>query len=583
MPPIKRCRPLTTSFGALVLCWLLASAAHAQGQPPGFSKSFNPDLVGPSSPSTLTFTIDNTGGALAATDLAFTDNFPAGVVLTARAPANTCGGTLTAVSGSATVSLTGGSVPAGGSCTILVEVTSATQGMYANISGDLTSSAGNSGPARDTLTVAVPPTFSKSFSPGLILIGGVSTLTLTIDNSASALAATGLDFIDPLPPLLVEVASPPNASTTCTGGTLTAVAATETISYTGGSVAAGASCTVSVDVTSSTNPLATDVTGTHTNTAGPLTSSLGNSGNASADLVIADSVPPPTAPAFSKEFSPDAILTGGTSSLVLTIDNTANVSDATSVDFTDNLPAGVVLTTRAPAVTCVGGTLTAVPGTAVVSYTGGTVPALSSCVVNVEVTSSTTGTHVNTTGALTSSFGDSGTATDTLGVGAAPAFSKTFSPATIATNAVSTLTFLIDNSAGGIPIGSLVLTDNLPAGVVVASPANASTTCSLGVLTATPGSSTIDYTGGTIAAGSTCTVTVDVTAISEGTFANIATLSSAAGRSPDAGDTLTAAAAVPFLGPWGLAALAMLLLVLAAGRLARANGTRQGSSHTHAG
>jgi hypothetical protein len=51
-----------------------------------------------------------------------------------------------------------------------------------------------------------------------------------------------------------------------------------------------------------------------------------------------------------------------------------------------------------------------------ISYTGGTVPAGAVCTVSVDVGSVTAGTHVNATGSLTSSLGDSGTATDTLTV-----------------------------------------------------------------------------------------------------------------------------------------------------------------------
>jgi hypothetical protein len=682
-------------LAVLALVWLVPFAAHAQAAPPPtFFKSFNPTPVAPGGNSVLTFTINNSGSVLAATGLDFTDNFPAGLVLTSRTPVVTCtGGTLTAVPGTGVVSYTGGSVAAGATCTIFVEVTAASTGVYVNTSGDLTSSQGNSGTASDTLTVTTPPSFSKGFSPGLILVGGTSTLTLTIDNTASTVAATSLAFTDALPTDLVEVAATPNATTTCTGGTLTATAASGFISYSGGTVGASSSCTVSVDVTSSTSGVISDVTGTHTNTTGALTSSAGNSGTASANLTIANSIPPPTPPGFSKSFSPGAISPGDNSTLLFTVDNTANVSDATSLAFTDNLPAGVVLTTRAPAITCSGGTLTAVAGTSVVSYAGGTAAALSSCAINVEVTSSVPGTHVNTSGSLTSSLGDSGTATDslavsgppgfskafspasmainaistltfvidngangtaagsllltdnlpagvvvaspanasttcaggtlsaaagdstisysggTVGAGAScsisvdvtaatagafanlatltsnagdspdaadtldvagpPGFSKTFAPASIATNAVSTLTFAVDNSANGSAIGSLLLADNLPAGVVVASPANASTTCSGGSLTASPGAGVIGYSGGTVGAGATCTVSVDVTATVAGAFANTATLSSDAGDSPDANDTLTAAAAVPFLGPWGLLMLAMLLLLLAARRLAR--------------
>ena len=48
------------------------------------------------------------------------------------------------------------------------------------------------------------------------------------------------------------MAATPNASTTCTGGTLTASAGAGSIAYTGGTVAAGATCTVQADVTGAT-------------------------------------------------------------------------------------------------------------------------------------------------------------------------------------------------------------------------------------------------------------------------------------------------------------------------------------------
>jgi hypothetical protein len=150
-----------------------------------------------------------------------------------------------------------------------------------NTSGDLTSSAGNSGSTVATLTVSaapVPPAFDSAFAPDTIIVGGVSTLTFTIDNAGNTSDTTALDFTDNLP-AGVEVAAVPNAATTCTGGTLTAAAAGTNISYTGGTVAAGATCTVSADVTSNTP-------GTYVNTTGDLTSSAGNSGPTVATLTV---------------------------------------------------------------------------------------------------------------------------------------------------------------------------------------------------------------------------------------------------------------------------------------------------------
>ncbi len=62
---------------------------------------------------------------------------------------------------------------------------------------------------------------------------------------------------------------------------------------------------------------------------------------------------------------------------------------------------------------------------------------------------------------------------------AQPTFDKTFSPDTISSGGISTLTFTIDNSAG-FSTRNLAFVDNLPSvpgQMTIATPANASTTC----------------------------------------------------------------------------------------------------------
>lgn len=246
---------------------------------PVFNKAFAPDTVAVGVPSTLTFTIDNSGSTLDDNALAFVDNLPAGVLVASPAnPVNTCtGGTLTATSGTAVISYTGGTVAAGATCTISVDVITEVPGALVNTTGDFTSAFGNSGTATDTLTgTATPPTFSMAFDPDSIAIGDISTLIYTIDNTANAAAASGLSFTNNLPTGMEVAATarhlprPNAASTTCTGGTLTAVPGTSVISYTGGTVLAMSTCTVSVDVTITTD-------GVFENDAGSLGSSLGSS------------------------------------------------------------------------------------------------------------------------------------------------------------------------------------------------------------------------------------------------------------------------------------------------------------------
>ena len=432
-------------------------------------------------------------------------------------------GTLTADAGTGAISYTGGSVGAGVSCTVQVDVTSTTEGDHVNTTGDLTSSSGNSGTATDTLTVLLPPLFDKVFTPGSIEVGQVSTLTFTIDNTASAVTASALDFTDNLPAGVV-VADPSNASTTCTGGTLTADAGTGVVSYTGGSAGAGASCTVQVDVTSSTQ-------GDHVNTTGDLTSTSGNSGTATDTLTV--TLPP----LFDKVFAPGSIEVGQVSTLTFTIDNSAGVFAADSFGFTDNFPAGVVIADPTNASTDCSGMGDATAGASSFSFVG-SVAAGSSCTIELDVTSSTQGDHVNTTGDLTSTSGNSGTATDTLTVTLPPLFDKVFAPDSIEVGQVSTLTFTIDNTAGVFAADSFGFTDNFPAGVVIADPTNASTDCS-GMGDATAGASSFSFVG-SVAAGSSCTIELDVTSSTQGDHVNTTgDLTSTSGNSGTATDTLT--------------------------------------------
>lgn len=121
-----------------------------------------------------------------------------------------------------------------------------------------------------------PPLFRKAFSPSSITAGALSTLTFTIDNMANAAPMTALTFTDNLP-AGVFVAPIPNATTSCDGGAVTAVAGGTVVSYIGGTVTT--TCTVSVAVTSAAE-------GTHVNTTSDLTSAAGNSGSATAQLLV---------------------------------------------------------------------------------------------------------------------------------------------------------------------------------------------------------------------------------------------------------------------------------------------------------
>ena len=188
----------------------------------------------------------------------FSDTLPVGMRIANGAAATSgCDGTVTAPDGGTTISFENGKVGGDSSCTITVNVTAegpiqGTSVTYTNVSGDLSSSAGSGGTATADLTVVTTrPGFSKSFSPSTIGFGRKSKLTFSIDNTANTAGAFDLFFTDTLPDG-IEIASPSNATTDCTNGTLTAVPGSRVISMGSNngttSVAAGSSCTVSVDV-----------------------------------------------------------------------------------------------------------------------------------------------------------------------------------------------------------------------------------------------------------------------------------------------------------------------------------------------
>ncbi|WP_170114188.1 Calx-beta domain-containing protein, partial [Kangiella spongicola] len=104
-----------------------------------------------------------------------------------------------------------------------------------------------------------------------------------------------------------------------------------------------------------------------------------------------------------------------------------------------------------------------------------------------------------------------------------PEPTKSFSPSVpIDFNGFATLTITLTNTNNFVATLQADFVDNLPAGVFLATPANASKTCGgSGVLTAVDGGSSITLgSGATIPANSSCTITATVTSNSAGTHTN---------------------------------------------------------------
>lgn len=285
-----------------------------------------------------------------------------------------------------------------------------------------------------------------------------------------------------------------------------------------------------------TTPTNTLVTGTIQTTAFTTSTAFSTAATISTSFVQNTLGVDAAAPGFSKAFGTDPIAPGGTSTLTYTIDNTASTLDDNALDFTDNLPTNLVIASPANAAnSCTGGTLTATGGGSAISYTGGIVAAGATCTISVDVTSAVPGLFTSTSGDLTSAFGNSGTASDTLSVGtlALPSFGSALATNPLDVDAVTQLTYTIGNTGNAVALNNLSFLDDLfNVGLRIANLANVNNGCG-GTLTADPLMTLVSLSGGTVGAGATCTIVLDVQGAQSGTYSGTgAALSSDAGSSP---------------------------------------------------
>jgi hypothetical protein len=111
--------------------------------------------------------------------------------------ANTCGGDVVAVAGTSTISLAGGTAGGTATCALSVRVNGPTPGVFNNVSSDLTSSAGASPGAVDTLTVVgCPAANGANFTLKNIVVEGAETYvacnTIKVDKDVQVLGPAGV-------------------------------------------------------------------------------------------------------------------------------------------------------------------------------------------------------------------------------------------------------------------------------------------------------------------------------------------------------------------------------------------------------
>ncbi|MES9852954.1 MAG: hypothetical protein ABW170_14130 [Candidatus Thiodiazotropha sp. L084R] len=536
-----------------------ASLSTLQGL--GLTKGFSPAYIPPGAVSRLSLELISTFDANAVspvtlTSVSFTDPLPAGLVFAPVPNATTtcAGATLNVNTTTQAITISGGTMLPGTACVIEVDVTAAVVGVYDNLilQGAITTDQGatNENDVSAELNVILEPTIAKSFAPATISMGERTTLTVTVTNN-SAVALTGTLLTDTLP-VGVAVYSAPTTATTCADGAVLATAGDNEITLSGATIPASGSCTFSADVTAST-------TGTLTNTIGAnaITTDQGvsNPAPANADLEV---LAPPT---ISKAFNSASINTNGTSTLTISLGNSNADAITLTSQLVDALPGNVLVETPNGLITTCPGAVTATPGAIQVSYANGASIPSGGCTISIDVTSAVDGSYVNTiaAGQLTTSSGENPQpAVATLGVGAlidaAPGISKAFAPTTIDVNGTSNLTLTLENPNPGPLTLDAIFTDTFPAGLLIANPANLAGSCTLGSVTATPGTNSVVYANGATIPAGNCTISLDVTSASAGSYNNtiaIGDLSTASGGSnpqPATASLIVTAPLAPTLG-----------------------------------
>jgi len=517
----------------------------------------------------LTITLTNSTGE-AYTDVDVSDTLPtspnSNLEFVPSSEATTCGGTVS-LSGTPprTVALVGGTIPANSTCTINATVTTDSgdpAASYTNIIpiGALTTDEGPSNTTQATADVSVYALgtgvpAAKTFNPTTINIGGNSRLRLTFTAPADT-SLTSFEFTDTLPDgVTVSNSTAPSYSGCGTlGGSWPPANGATSIAASGGTIAAEATCRVDVYVTSN---IGTGPGIVYTNTVQPASVTDNENRTMAGDISATLTVRTPSTLTISKDFFADVVNPDGLSNLKIILEN-SNIANLVDVSLDDVLPGtttnGVVIAPIPNAsTTCGSGVITATAGTQTLSMSNGTIPAQVAgvngiCTINVDVQGKSTNgavpaTHDNNipaTNVVARIEGNPSTMNAEDPANASLTVQnldlevvKGVVPQLVYGGANSEMSIILRNPNTGAELTGIAFTDNMwldapdpdayPAGeMIIADPPNFDATdCGpAATLIGTAGNSTFSFSGGYLAPGDECTLTLDVTMVVNGNRTN---------------------------------------------------------------
>jgi len=146
--------------------------------------------------------------------------------------------------------------------------------------------------------------------------------------------------------------------------------------------------------------------------------------------------------------------------------------------------------------------------------------------------------------------------------------SKVFGTSPIGFGSTTSLSFTIANPNAGLSLTGVGFTDNLPAGLAVATPNGLTGSCNGTLATAPAGSSTISLAGATVPASGSCTFSVTVVGkgfgVQNNTTTNVTSNEAGAGNAATASVTVVSTSTIPVMSLPALAGFALLLAGLGA-------------------
>jgi uncharacterized repeat protein (TIGR01451 family) len=320
------------------------------------SKVANAPIVVPQgSTASYTLTITNTApaGSCPATGVTLTDTLPAGFTYASTGTVTLGGGSLQPATTTPAVGATNPvwgtfTIPAGGTVNLSFTATvgaAVAGGTYSNSASATSTAAGATvtpfnGAAGTVDDIIVPsrPVLSKAFSTASVGIGQTTSLVFTIDNTAAnAVARSAIAFTDTLRSGLTIANPPVPASSNCGAPTFNAANATQPFTASAISVAAGASCVVTLTVRGTT-------LGSVINAAADISALAGLTNGVTSQTVAV------VQPTVAKTFGAASITDGAVTTLVFTLTNGVGNPAEGGIALGDTLPTGLRLNSASPAV-----------------------------------------------------------------------------------------------------------------------------------------------------------------------------------------------------------------------------------------